>query len=640
MVDCRVIPLLAIGLVTSALGQRAHITGGITAQYGNGLLPGIEIGDTLRRPYVYREHFLDMTAGYGGFSLWSSLEFSSPPQIGPDHTGLRKLRLSWEGDPVSVSAGDLFGLFGRGLALNMWENQKIDWDSSLRGVWVKARPSDRLSLDFIRGVATGGRHLLQGPGVDPRIRDFSDDATISAVAVVANNLMGGFSICGYVVYVDALNPWFSKIRNSMAGAYDVVDSTVVRTRTVMPGIFGEYLGSNFDAYVEVTRRDNKIEDVDSLYSTSLYKWLHYDREAWGWGGYGSVSYYPGRWGVTVEYKNYLFDHSNPEVRSHLPFRLHRRTPVQNPPSVFKEHSSTLLSRTPHVMDFEDEVGMQIELNYEVMSDLFLVFNYAQSSRHTGFRKIIKPDFTTEWEKQEIPSLFWYTREEKFYPFRELYGEVNVHYRPLNLDFKGMVAMTNEVFSFDELLIEKAELAGHSKEIMHWEKRNLFSLPAQLTLSLPAPAGWGLTLYWEHQWEDLEFRNRIVFRDTTTGFIDSVTTDATRTVPYYYRYVALSLGKPSRFSFGIVYDYTSDLKTGQFENVNPDNDSWLEALIRQAGVDLTNKWFGIQFTGYLTPSTVLSAFYGSLQGGLKCDSGLCTYVPGIEDALTLTLTSNF
>ena len=113
-----------------------------------------------------------------------------------------------------------------------------------------------------------------------------------------------------------------------------------------------------------------------------------------------------------------------------------------------------------------------------------------------------------------------------------------------------------------------------------------------------------------------------------------------TVPYYYRYVALNLSKPSRYSAGFIYDFASGIKTGSPQNTDPANDSWLEEILRNSGVDMTNKWFGVQGSLYLTPATIFNVFYGSLQGGLKCDSGVCVYVPGIEDAFTVTITSNF
>ncbi|MFQ6674010.1 MAG: DUF6029 family protein, partial [Fidelibacterota bacterium] len=614
---------------------------GVTIQFGEGTLPSVELANDGSSSYLYREHFLDLTAGYGSLSLWSNFEFSSPPQIGPNHGGLRKATLSWAGGWASVRVGDLFGQFGRGLALNLWENQSIDWDSSVRGIWLRLSPFRKTSFDLVRGKVRGGRHLLPGPGVDPRVRDFSDDGTVTAIEFTQTHLFGGLSAGAYLVYVDGQNPWFSKTLNVAKGEYEARDSTVVQAESRMPGVFVEYLGKTWDAYVEFTVRDHHLMDVDSLPST-LQQWLYYDENSGGRGGYASFSVYPGRWGLTVEYKNYMLDLSDPVKRQNLPFRLGRSSPIQSPPTAFREHSSTLLSRTPHVMDFEDEVGIQVEINLELTPDLFLLFNYSQSSRHSGFRKRIRPDFSTRWERIDTPSSLWMSGGEKFRPFQEMYGELNYHYDPLGLDFKGMVSDASEVFSYSESFSEKAGvtewLSGHSKKGIFWERRDLLTVPLEATLGLSS--GWGVTVYWEHQWENLDLRNFIAFQDRETGITDSVTTDRTLSAPYYYRYVALSAGKPSQFSVGFVYDYSSDLKTGRDRNVNPDDDSWLETIMRGLGVDLRNKWFGLQFTGYLTSSTTVSFFYGSLQGGLKCDSGVCVYVPGIEDALTIVLTSNF
>lgn len=637
----RLIPILI--LVSLSYGQKTYFSAGLIAQFGSGLQPSIEIGDTTRESYVYREHFLDVTAAYGNFTLWSNFEFSSPPRIGPDHLGLRKLRLTWESERMSVNAGDLYGQFGRGLALNLWENQGIDWDSSLKGIWVTVRPTEKLSVDLVSGNAAGGRHLPIGPGVDPRIRDFSEDGTVSALLLTADNLLPNLSAGFYGVEIDAVNPWYGKMQN-LSGDVESVDSISVRTRSFSPGLFVEYFGSDFDIYMEMMKRSLEIFDADSLYSTPLYDWLYYDRESSGWGGYASVSYYPGKLGVTLEYKNYFFDSSHPDIRKNLPYRLGRVSSAMNGPTAIKEYSSMLLSRTPHVMDFEDEVGIQAEVNLSVTDDLFLIFNYAQSSRHTGFRDVSYIDGYDGWDEVKTESQFWFSDDEMFYPFKEYYGEMNYHYSPLNLDLRLMAARSSEmVETYAENILELPysethPLYDHTQEQLNWFKRDLFTLPTQLTMNLPS--GHGLMLYWEHQWEDYHDRNYLVYRDLSTGEIDSVTTDETLTVPYYYRYVALNLSKPSRYSFGFVYDYASAVKTGTQQNTDPENDSWLEEILRNSGVDMTNKWFGVQGFLYLTPATILSVFYGSLQGGLKCDSGVCVYVPGIEDAFTLTLTSNF
>ncbi|MFQ6616382.1 MAG: DUF6029 family protein [Fidelibacterota bacterium] len=621
--------------------QKTYLSTGVTLQFGQGTRPGDKIADTTSVPYLFREHFVEVTAGYGPLSVWSNFEFSSPPQIGPRHLGVRKFRLSWRGESFSLKVGDLYGQLGRGLAVNLWENQGIDWDSSLRGIWLNINPWKKWSFDLIAGDAQGGRHILPGPGVDPRRRDFSDDARVAAVSITSQNVLRHVTAGTYLVAVESRNPWFTLTRNLVTDEYEASDSTSVTTRSLIPGFFLSHPGSDHDFYVEFMTRNHRIRNADSLLS-ARQGWFTYPREQWGWGGYASFSYFPGRWGVTVEYKNYFLDDSDPVKRRNLPLRLGRMSPVQNPPTVFREHSSTLLSRTPHVMDFEDEVGVQVEANVRAAPSLFLILNYAQSSRHSGFTKRIAEDFTVQWERDLTPSLGWMSSRDQFYPFQEWYGELNYHYAPLALDFRVGLSRATDVLVYDKSVIEQRGtsewLRAHHKINVLWERRKLLSVPVEATFVLGS--GWGVSVYWEHQWEDLETRNYLAFQDTRAGMIDSVTTDTRLHTPYYYRYVAMSVGKPSRFSVGWVYDSASRLRTGRIENSDPREDNWLEAIFRQAGMDLANKWLGIQGSVYLSPSTVVTVFYGSLQGGLKCDSGVCVWVPGIQDAFTVTMNSNF
>ncbi|MEE9166972.1 MAG: DUF6029 family protein, partial [Candidatus Neomarinimicrobiota bacterium] len=575
----RLLALLATGIVLLS-GGSPYVSAGISLKYGEGFLPGSELRAASSTPYLYRENFLMVTAGYGDFSFWSDFEFSSPPQIGPDHAGLRKFRLTWEGKQYTASVGDLYGQIGRGLGLNMWENQAIDWDSSLRGFRMEVKPLRGFSLDLLAGRANSGRYLPQGPGVNPRKRDFSDDATVGAVTLTRENLFPGLRLGGYFVRVNASNPWFSKVR-SVSGHYEVMDSMNVETRSNIPGFFSEYFGTNYDLYVEFMVRGHEISLADSLYSSALVKSLHYDKRRMGSGGYASFSLYPGRWGITLEYKNYALDYSNPDKRLNLPLRLGRRSIVQSPPTAFREHTSTLLSRTPHVMDFEDEVGIQIEFNYRMSPDLFLIFNTAHSSRHSAHARIIRPDFSTEWKMTTIPNVLWMDAGEKFFPYREFYLEVDYYVDDLELDIRGMVASTSEVIAYDESLTERAGASGwlsrHAKYAISWERRDLVSTPFEFSFSLPA--NWGLDIRWEHQLEKSNLKTFLAFEDRESGHVDSVVTDRTTKVPFYYRYVAVTLGKPSRFSVGFVYDHASRVKNDQPQNVDPENDSWLEEILR-------------------------------------------------------------
>lgn len=613
-------------------GQKSQFSIGISSYYGKGVTPIQQFGQSQFYDYKYSEHFIDVTGWRGDWTLWTSLELSSPPRIGTSFAGLRKLRLSRESGPYTIMVGDLYGQIGRGLGLNLWENQAMDWDSSLRGAWVSGRPREKVKIDLIAGKATGGRHLGAGPGIDPRIRDFEEDETVAALSGRMEQLLPGVNLGAYFMFINGNRQWFSVRRGE--------DLDTVKVASFKPGVIAEMSGGNFDLFFEAAVRSNTIKDVDSLYSVTASKWYPYESEQFGRGLYFSGSYFPGQWGVTVELKDYFFDTSSPEKRVHLPFRLGRSSLVYGPPSGFKEHSSTLLSRTPHIMDADDEVGFQIEFNRQVNEELFLVVNYARSSRHSAFEKEVDEQYGSTWKQNDHIQLFVPTTDYGFYPFQEGYAEVN--YRYGQVMFTSGLSHSSEVMLYSAQNAYRAGSSGweseHSKLSEFFERRNLISIPSELTLGLPR--GFNITLDVEHQWEALELGTRVSYTPHGESSSDSVKAVDLEAVPYYYRYVALNVGKASLFNVGFLFDHASKTKTGDLFNFDPKEDNWLEETLRNNEVDITNKWFGVQGSLYVTPSTVLSMFYGSIQGGLKCDSGICVYVPGIDDAFTLSFTANF
>ncbi|MCH7939763.1 MAG: hypothetical protein IID13_08450 [Candidatus Marinimicrobia bacterium] len=619
-------------------GGESYLSIGMLSQYGRGVLPSQELSDTTGAPYIYSEHLLGITAGRGSWSLWTSLELSAPPRIGPPLTGLHKLRLEWSDSRIRFQLGDLYGLFGRGLALNMWEDQDIDWDSTVRGAWLTLGMNKWLGLDLLHGTSVTARHLPAGPGIDPRRRDYNDKARTSAIRLEARYLPAGLTSGLYLVAVKAENPWFNQVFNPASSANMVIDSTTLVTNSYLPGGYLEFLGNNFDAFVELTGRFQQVDETDSLYSTPDQTWIPIDNTNRGGSVYASLSHYPGRWGWTLEYKNYLLDAADPDNRQYPPRRVYRRNSIQSPPLGFKEHSSTLLGRTHHNMDFEDEVGFQIELNWEVTQDALLTFNFARASRHYAFAKVIEPDFSSAWRRESSPNRLWLANDEAYYPFKELLAEIQYRYLPGNFDLMALISRQDDMLSYQQTNILFSGEPGTGQDIINWERRKLLTIPTQITQGLPN--GWGLTLHWEHQWEETEFYSRLAKRDLNTGVITAEPVETSKTASIYQRYVAITISRSSRYSLGFVYDSVSRMRTGRSVNVVPGDDNPLERLLRRAGIDPKNKWLGVQAGYYFTPATELTVLYGSIQGGLKCDSGVCIYVPGMEDAITLRLTSSW
>ena len=61
-------------------GQKSQFSIGISSYYGKGVTPIQQFGQSQYYDYKYSEHFLDVTGWRGDWTLWTSLEFSSPPK--------------------------------------------------------------------------------------------------------------------------------------------------------------------------------------------------------------------------------------------------------------------------------------------------------------------------------------------------------------------------------------------------------------------------------------------------------------------------------------------------------------------------------------------------------------------------------
>ena len=134
--------LLIISLV-SALDSNFSIE----SKYGKGdevfVSPS---GETEYRDYIYNEHILDAHFILDKFYFYSQFEYSKPPVLGDPLIGLNNFYLEYSTDKVNVKIGDIYTLYGRGLTLNMFQDQVIDYDNSLRGLEARYYINDNMTL--------------------------------------------------------------------------------------------------------------------------------------------------------------------------------------------------------------------------------------------------------------------------------------------------------------------------------------------------------------------------------------------------------------------------------------------------------------------------------------------------------------
>ena len=283
-------------------------------------------------------------------------------------------------------------------------------------------------------------------------------------------------------------------------------NVVTQIKTHIPEFFASVNLPDFQLYSSYAHKHTNT-DANVLYPFNL--------SADGDALYGSISYTKSGLGITFEYKNYRFDITTPDNQSNE--RATKMLPFQNPPTAVKEHTTTLTSRTPHVVDFNDEVGGQLEIMWAPKNNLFFILNGSIASKHysfsdidTGSRVIFKAN---ERKYNFIPSL-----NEAFSPYWEISLE-SEYYLSDKIFLKSGLYKQNGVL-FNDIFPNGSD------------KKNLVTIPLELRYTVKKD--YTLKFLFENQWANYSLRNP-EYQNFTNQF------------------VAISLSKSPNFSFTLSSD---------------------------------------------------------------------------------------
>lgn len=365
-------------------------------RYGNGTQQIGELGKTLE----YTENVFDFRLGLPeSINIGFRYLYDKPPEVGPEFNGIKRRFIEYQNSGFYVRAGHSSEIYGKGLALNLFEDRGLAFNTWLDGVKM-SYTKDAFSASLIAGTI-----------------DFRDSVNVTRHEIY--DIKGGnfnyeiseaFSVGASFVRTDGEIPQGNVKKNILSE---------------IPELYFTFSGEKFELFLNWARLwiNNKDDKIASD----------------GYGVYGSFSWFDEGFGLTLDYKDYRFNIEDP-FRRFDETRTTKIFPFQNPPIVMKEHSYTLLSRPLHEVDFNDETGFQLELYYLLTDDLNLTFNASVASRHNFF-KYDPSQFSFVEETREtnfLPSL-----DDKYSPYYEMFleGEYNVDFNTtLNLG----VAYRNKV----------------------------------------------------------------------------------------------------------------------------------------------------------------------------------------------------
>ena len=550
----KLLPLIFLLLVSyTASAQKLDVKASLNNvfRYGN----GTENNTITDYSKEYFEDIGDARLKVNDFVFGMRYEISDPIEYGNNFKGLRKRYLEYNNttENISLRAGDFWDIVSRGLTMNVFEDRGLAFDTGIDGLRVAYK------------------------------RTFGDKKPIKVKAL----LLGGD--INYTDYLNLKRNETYKVRDGNLEVSPFKNLTVGANYVYSTGsVMANDLKTltNLTAELPEGYMSLNYKDLNFYYSyahkrvttqaNSLYP---KNTTSYGNGMYSALSLSKPGIGITLEYKNYRFDLVTPDQNDRT--RPTKMLPFQNPPTALKEHTSTLISRNPHVVDFNDEVGSQLDIVIAPSDKLTMNLNLGMASKHYEYYNIDETGYQYTWKRIDRYNNFLPSLRDQLSPFWEVYYEIEYYASSKTYAKVGFSRQNEVTYNYENPLAT--------------EKVFNTTIPVELRYSITKD--YTLKLIVENQWTHN-------------------TTHAT-TPDYNGQFVALSLSKSPDLTLTVNSEFTSDKDdpTGK------------------------NHWVSGEVSYKITPTNIITTSFGSEKGGLKCTNGICRYVYPF-DGFRLSLTSKF
>ena len=547
------------------------------SKYGNGSNVDDFTQDTTS--YYYFENLLDINYNHKNFYIYTQLEYSNPPIYGYDKTTTSNLADSYYIEYLNSSLmlkwGHIQTLYGYGLNVNMFQDQSTDFDNRVKGVELKYSPNEIADLFFISGKGSYG---AKSSGT-LRVNDISFSHKLDVYGALFYTDFGDFSISSSIKKTDYSAGIYSKLINSDTRlSLDLQDY-----------IFSDFSLFNLDSQVE-SRGINlsyskTLGDFDIYFENQFNtynKILRENEDEDGYLRYFSVS--GDIYGI-----NLLYEYKDYNMLYYMPIS-------SNPPLVFGESTSVLMSRIQHNINFSDEIGHQIEIRSEI-NNVSLLMNLSIGRMHSGIRN------PNEFSFDDQGNLIYGTYNST--SFLDILNDMDFLDENLRAHkpFRDIYFETNGWKMNDSFYYKLGYLSHYSYDNTSGKNYQSYTIPTQFVIALENQNS--LTVYYEYQ----ETKNLI-------EGIDDYNEDI-----YKYNYMSFSYHIND---FGSV-TYFSDRENTEY---------YID------GSNKTRYWTGFELTLELSSTMQLSIFKGSQKGGLVCANGVCAVQPSFEDGLKITFRALF
>ncbi len=565
-----VLTLLALALPCSSFAQSGNdevrATGSNLLRYGTGSTSD-PLGDEFDKQYF--EEIADLRLFYQYISVGLRYEMDDPSEVGRSWTDrdFRRRWITYDKDNVQLTAGDVPALFGRGLAVNLFESRPLNYDSWLDGFFGKteyAIPKTWLDL--------GASLKVQGVGGQEDFYPIDTTQPVMHISARAADAEFGFFHQNLVLGADFLQAF---TRTSASG--------LVTNREVNePDLYADLNSGQFEAFAEWTEDREHVNEflgspVDSAHIGHAF--------------YTALSYSNSVIGLTFNYKNYSYYLHPPDDQSGIFSKL----PISSPPEVYKDFTYTEITRTTHAVNFDDEVGYQLEANITAIPQFVIDLDAAVSSSHDKYNS----GDTVVASTSILPKF----GDQGFYPFWEAFAEAEWDFDPANQEnfVRFAIHRRSDVITYNAFSPSNSDY------------RYATTLAAKLQYeTAPNQSFLGEI---EHEW----------------AYDQSLTTDDKRRLN---ELITLQYSFDPVITFGTIFDYGLLYANGPITIDKDLFNGWALHLWGNAELGhLPELFASVRLGG----ANTLLVQYGAERGGLNCTGGICRVVPPFN-GLRFTLTS--
>ncbi|MCK5760266.1 MAG: hypothetical protein KAH33_03165 [Candidatus Delongbacteria bacterium] len=358
----KIILLMALAFSSILLAEEFEISATNTIKFGTG---SEWVGDAkdieVKKQYI--QNCIDVEATKGNFSLGFTYEAADSSEYNEALNGFSKKYFTYSNNDITITAGDFYGTFGRGVVLDLKEEKADFFDSKVTGGKVMYEGN------YFTLQALGGKSYFK------YVNDFVPEN--KSVDQMNTMLLGGETILN-LSEIFKMEDYIFNIGGSylfMKGDYVpelqyLYESSFIE-QTEIGGISLSASAFNFDLYNEYA-----IKNTQRTPSKQ------------GWANYTSLAYAMEGFGVTVEFKDYYQYAANPNATSS------GFTPYQNGPELVIDHTSHLLNTHPHEINPNDEIGYKISILTQLVKDIDISAVVAFASKHN--EDAIMPEFSDDY----------------------------------------------------------------------------------------------------------------------------------------------------------------------------------------------------------------------------------------------------